>query len=161
MSLGFSAKPFFERMNAGDGDPELRGEHPMDAGAVWTLVDNVLHMVDHSPKYRINFLDSNVHAGAVGLRPSTFYFYTQITVDNQYPRYDLRVAFDGIGSNTAVRASIVTPQFTGPVAGLTSGVLGTFTGTTPAAGDDAAWTIDERLENVDVERAPIFTLQAP
>lgn len=159
--MTFSQKHFYERINAGTGNVELRANQPMDAGTVWTLVDNVAHMVDVSPKYRINFLDSSAHGGNIGLKPSTMYFYTQITVDNQYPRYDLRVAF-GLGNNTVpVRASIVTVDYYGPVTGLTSGVLGTFTGTSPGFSDPVAWTIDGTIDNVDIERAPLVVLQAP
>lgn len=159
--MTFSAKNFYERINAGAADHELRGEQPMDAGTAWTLVDNIAHLVDESPKYRINFLDSTAHAGTVGLGPTTMYFYTQITVDNQYPRYDLRVAFGNGNSETPVRASIVVVNYFGPVTGLTSGVLGTFTGVSPGSGDPFAWSIEERVEGVDIERCPLFVLQAP
>lgn len=157
MSLGFSAKHFYERTNAGAGDRELRGEQPMDAGTTWTVIDNVLHMVDVSPKYRINFLNTLYP----GIRPTTMFFYTQITVDNQYPRYDVRVAFDIGSAATPVRASIVSPLHSGPVTGLTAGVLGTLTGTSPAYPGPAAWSIDGVIDNVDVERAPLWVIQAP
>lgn len=159
--MTFSQKHFYERINAGTGNVELRANQPMDAGTVWTLVDNVAHMVDVSPKYRINFLDSSAHDGGVGLGPTTMYFYTQITVDNQYPRYDLRCAFGNGNSEVAVRASIVSVDYYGPVTDLTSGVLATFTGLSPAFGFPAAWSIEEVVDNVDIERAPLVVLQAP
>lgn len=154
--MTFSAKQYFERMGSGSGAGRLRADDPMDAGYVWTLIDNAQHLIDESPKYRINFLGSAADAQVLFGPKVTIYFWTDVLSFDSYPRYDVRVAFlkGTVAGTVTARASIVTYSVETVSDPGEFGVLGTFTGTTPASG--AAWTIDGRVGNVDVARCPQY-----
>lgn len=170
-----SVKQYFERtyVNA------LRTDEPCDAGYVWTLIDNIAHMVDESPKYRINFLNraAEFNDSALIQLPArqpvfTFYFPTHLTNVNEYPCYDVRVAFSrfsqsgdpDVDAQRDVRASIVGLNVTQPISGVGPGVIGTLTGITPAPVVGAlstAWCIDGIITTGDVTLVPVVQQAAP
>lgn len=154
--MTYSYKQYYERMRAGAGNAMLREDQPMDAGYTWTLLDNIAHLVDESPKYRINWINANPSLpGLPGNK--IFYFFTQITENNRYPRFDVRAAFGLGNSEVPVRVSLCTPWSSTVVRSSSeSGVLGTWTGTSPDY-PDAAWTIDARTGDVDTNQCPIYS----
>jgi hypothetical protein len=160
--MTFSFKQHFERMGAGSGNEMLRSQQPMDAGYVWTLIDNVAHLVDESPKYRINFMHNSPEFSNAGIPGPVreFYFFSQTTQPNQYSRFDIRVAMGlGVTSGLTVRATLCTPSTVAPVGTNTQGVLASFTGVTPAA-STVVWSIDDTTDAVDVNNAPIVSIPA-
>ena len=137
MATTLSTKKFFERQDVAS----FREDQPMDAGYVWTLLDNIHHMVDESGKYRLNWLapTSNINTASsteqvVPFRAADKVWYTifptQWVVDFQYPRYDVRLAtyYGGVDEPYTLRISLVTPGTTPPIlSGDQQGVIGTET----------------------------------
>lgn len=170
-----SVKNFFERQ----ATTSLRTDQPCDAGYVWTLIDNVAHMVDISGKYRINFLhdaQTAIDTGAYlinlsGNRPViSFMFPTDLVTSATYPCYDVRVAvsrFAEFGTSEddtfAIRASIVTLETQPPVS-VGPGVIGTLTGTTPTPAVGAyktEWCIDGTITTGSITNAAVKQRLAP
>lgn len=156
--MTYSVKNFYERIGAGANDFMLRSDQPMDAGNTWTILDNIAHMVDEAPKYRINWIKSSTDS-SLKPGPMVHYFPSLIVDQYRYPRYDLRVAAGGGNSIVEIRASIVTVQKQGPINGLDSGVIGTATGSAPAI--TVEWIIDTDVNSGDVNRAPMEFIPAP
>jgi len=159
--MTYSKKQAFERMNGGAGNASLRGEQPMDAGSVWTLIDNVAHMIDESPKYRINFMH-NYPGGFPLLRGpyKEFYFLTQVTENGRYPRFDVRVAM-GLGLNEVeTHVALVELSVSGSVRSADdAGVLGYWHGDSPDSGL-VEWVVDARTDETDTSRCPINDVPA-
>jgi len=135
-----SDKGYYERV----ANDVLREGRPMDAGFVWKLVDNVQHMVDESGFYRINWCNQGSDAdgafmiandadsdGDTGPILWWTWFPTQLVLDSQYPRFDIRicVSWNKFPSHT-FQVTLCTPDVQPPVRGLARGVLGTFSGVT-------------------------------
>jgi hypothetical protein len=158
--MTYSTKQFFERMGAGNGGTTLRTNQPMDAGYTWTLIDNVAHLVDESPKYRINFMHNTTSLKGMKGPIKEFYFLTQVTENNKYPRYDVRVAM-GLGSSeTETHVALVIPSVFGSVRSADdTGVLGYWHGDSPGP-DLVEWVVDDVTGDVDTNRCPIATIPA-
>lgn len=132
MPTRLSDKAFFERQDV----DTLRADQPMDSGYVWTMLDNVSHLLDESGKYRVNWMSRNGTGFGADDHTARFengnnYWYTIFPtqpVDRyQYPRYDVRVAVV-TGLDATLRVSLVTPGTTPPIFSDTqSGVIGSFT----------------------------------
>ena len=171
-----SVKNYFERQSTS----ALRTDQPMDAGYVWTLIDNIAHLVDVSPKYRINYLqaasafnDSGYLFNLNSQRPSiAMYFPTTLINASAYPCYDVRVAVSRFGETgdpdvDAVRdiyALIVAPNVDGPITGVGPGVIGTLSGVTPTRVPDALvceWSIDGLITTGSVSNVPVKPKYAP
>lgn len=157
--MTYSDKQYFERMGAGSGNRSLGANQSMDAGYTWTLLDNIKHLIDVSPKYRINFL--NVSSGGLALPGPVkeFYFLSQITENGRYPRYDVRIAMFG-NEDVPIHVSLVVPSVFAPVRSSTdTGVLGYWTADAPV-GAIVDWVVDEITDEVDTARCPINAIPA-
>lgn len=169
MATTLSVKTFFEKQ----ATDSLRADQPMDSGYNWTLLDNVAHLIDECGKYRINWLARNntTYDGAVlddahvAFLDADGVWYTliptQIVVNNQYPRYDIRIYTTRGVDDATVRVSLVTPGVTAPVTSADQqGVIGTF---------DTTWDVSESptaiaqglILSKSAESAPFYTMQAP
>lgn len=134
MATTLSRKNFFERQDVAT----LRSDQPMDAGYVWTLLDNINHLVDESGKYRVNWMSRNggdaffgADEHAMPFSADSGYWYTifptQPVNGYQYPRYDIRIGI-ATGIDASLRVSLVTPGTTPPIlADDQPGVIGSFT----------------------------------
>lgn len=149
MATTLSRKNFFERQSV----DTLRGDQPMDAGYVWTELDNINHMLDEAGKYRLNWAtrtgngvlfaaDEHVAEFLVNRNYWWTVFPTQPVDAYAYPRYDVRVGF-ATGIDATVRISLVTPGTTPPILGDDQpGVIGSFT-----------WDLEESLPDITYEWA--------
>ena len=150
-----SSKGYFERMWS---QQALGGLQPMDAGYVWTLVDNVQHLIDQSGVYRVNWHGGSAPGNHYGLATPRWHtwFPTQLYSLNQYPAYDIRV---GLADSYVrpLRISLVTPTTQPPITGMDSGVLGTFDTMTVVNNH----MYEMRFESRATADAPMHTIVAP
>lgn len=157
--MTYSQKQFYERMGAGLGSATLRANQPMDAGYTWTLIDNLAHLIDVSPKYRINFMNVSSNGLALEGPVKEFYFLSQITENGQYPRYDVRVAMYGF-TETVINVSLVVPDVFAPVRSADDyGVLGYWSGESPSGGI-TDYSIEATTGDIDTARCPIVAVPA-
>lgn len=162
----------------------LSTDRPCDTGQFWTVTDNVLHMCDSAPCYRVNWVSppfSTTRGAypAIGLAipfvfsgPQTIYaaavnlvheFPITMLYSGKFPRYDVRVAAatsSGTMSVTATMASVAAATGTGIE---DENVLGVLSGTTSST--SGAWCVDGRIDsrvrNASVVSRNTFTTRPP
>lgn len=156
-----SIKQYFERWPLG----VLRADRPCDTGITWAMLDNLAHLVDEFPCYRINYANgfgARVGPTAAGVVNASlqFEFPTTVIDNGRYLNYEVRVAAAiwHSGSGT-VTASLTTPDAPVPVRGLNNGVLGQVVGNVNSA--TVSYVIDSYVSNVDPNRAAIMTSPVP
>lgn len=167
--MTFSVKQFYEAPRSGFG----LADSPCDTGTFWLTADNLLHLVDESPVYRINWASPSfsVQLGAypmLGLAiPNGFggfhaiintaaQFPTTIMQGGRYPNYDVRVAIKTTSGIVAVSATIATPA--APYgAGLEDpNVIGVATGTTSST--SGSWVIDNTFMSSAARRPTMSSI---
>lgn len=165
MATRLSDKAYFERQAA----DSLRADQPMDAGYVWTLLDNIHHLVDEAGKYRVNWMSrhgatfqDDKHYVTLD-EDGTWYtiFPTQIVLSDQYPRYDVRVAHLRGFEDMTIRFSLVTPDTWAPiVSDDQQGVIGTWTETYDVSSGPSV--ISEALiPSKSAEQSSFYAINAP
>jgi hypothetical protein len=156
---GASYKHYFESLSSG----VLIDDAPVSTYQTLTTIDNVLHLVDSAPVYRINWVDNvgiaiPVATLAPGLQIAAISFNhlfpATIVKEWQYTNYDIRVATDVSTPALYIYAAIANPQASGSASD--PNVLGALLATT--TNSSPAWTLDgvistsasNRNENVEL-----------
>jgi hypothetical protein len=100
-----SFKQYYEDYQQG----ALSGDRPCDTGQFWNITDNIKHLVDESPCYRVNWVSppfnqftgafpaagiaapsgAGTYAAAIGI---VHEFPVTMLSSTQFPQYDVRVA---------------------------------------------------------------------
>jgi hypothetical protein len=147
---GGSFKHYYEPLSSG----ALTADRPVDTFATRIAMDNVAHLVDSAPCYRINwmdptgvstfryFYDGSTQAQYLTIAPE---FPTTLMREGRYLGFDVRVAASVTsGVSAYITACIATPDVAVPIsdpAGL--GIIGFGSGFTTSA--DPEWVIDTTM----------------
>lgn len=162
-----SVKQYFERIPFG----VMGAYRPVDTGFVWTMLDNLAHLVDEFPCYRINYCNGFGARIAPSPPPGTdtpsvvnsslqMEFPTTVIDNGRYLNYEVRVAAAIWPSGTGtVTASLTAPDAPIPVRGLTNGVLGRLVGNVSST--VVSYVIDGRITDVDPNRVGIQSAAVP
>jgi len=155
--MTLSLKRFYEER--ADGMDE---HYPCDTGDMWTIADNILHLVDESPCYRINWASPSFST-QTGALPATgitipdgfggYYavinvvhqFPTTILYAGRYPNYDVRVAAKTTSGTVQLQATLATPDAPYTAGIEDPSVIGVANGSTSST--TGAWAIEARFSS--------------
>lgn len=158
-----SQKAYFERLDAS----KFRADAPCDTGMTWMMLDNLAHCVDSSHQYRVNFVDpvGMYFFGAGGNLRGVFSGLFPVTIarDGRWPNFHVKVAAMYQASTSyvmQVRFGLATPAGPLPVRSTGPGVLG-YRSATMSGGAPVAWVIDDFIEDVDPDNAPLSKVTIP
>lgn len=147
---GASFKHYYEPLSSS----ALTDDRPVDTFATRIAMDNVAHLVDSAPVYRINwmdptgvatfryFYDGSTQAQYITIAPE---FPTTLMREGRYLGFDVRVAASVTsGVSAYVTACIATPDVAYPISDPTGpGILGFAGGFTTSA--DPEWVVDATM----------------
>lgn len=151
---GASYKHYYESL----ASTVLSDNRPASTHATLTMIDNVLHLVDSSPVYRINWVDNvGIPIPQIVIVPGvlnyavlvlTHQFPATIVKEWQYPSYDIRVATSTSSSSLLVYAAITNPHASGSAAApdIVGSMLAVTTNSTPA------WSVDGRISTGNLNK---------
>lgn len=155
---GASYKHYYETLANG----VLSNDTPVSTYQTLTTIDNVLHLVDSAPVYRINWVDNiGISLPVATLTPSlqiaalsfNHSFPATIVKEWQYTNYDIRVATAVSTPALYIYAAIANPQASGSSTdpNVLGALLATTTNSTPAWSLDGVISASATNRNENVE----------
>jgi hypothetical protein len=138
----------------------LQADHPCDTSRVWTMVDNIAHLCESSPRYIVNMCSGvstfgNVNAQARQREDTDFlaklyfeYNFPVCALDvSKFPCWDIRLAASvtsNAATNTLYTKVAIGNALAAPPGGTSDpNVFGIVGGTTTSA--TPAWIIDDQI----------------